>query len=105
MRQKLADQAYQLMIRSYADELLRRGGPKRVHMELIEHDFPSPDEFLKGLRLDDPSLYRKIGRSGHVSGAEAMSLRRRLFSRTCPIDAATAGIAFGLRPLTRRHSA
>ena len=55
---------YDAMIRSYADEILRRTGAKRVHMELIEHDFPSPDEFLKGLRLDDPSLYRKIADLG-----------------------------------------
>jgi hypothetical protein len=56
----LAELAYHAMIRSYADELLRRTGAKSVHVELIEHDFPTPEKSLNGLRLDDKSLYRKI---------------------------------------------
>lgn len=59
-----AERAYQAMVRSYADELLRRTGAKRVRMELFVHGFPSPDEFLKGLRLDDPSLYQKVADLG-----------------------------------------
>ena len=51
---------YRALVRSYADEILRRTGAKSVHMELIEHDFPSPDESLQGLPLNDPSLYRKL---------------------------------------------
>ena len=56
--------AYATMVRSYANELLRRTGAKRVHMELIEHDFPTPQEFLDGHPLNDPSLYRKIADLG-----------------------------------------
>ena len=56
--------AYHALVRSYADELLRRTGAKHVHMELIEHDFPSPQEFLDGHPLNDPSLYRKVADLG-----------------------------------------
>lgn len=59
-----AERTYHTMVRSYADELLRRTGANRVRMELIEHGFPPPDEFLKGLRLNDPSSYRTIADLG-----------------------------------------
>ena len=59
-QRRAAELDYNAMVRSYADELLRRTGAKSVHMELIEHDFPSPEESLSGLRLDDKSLYRKL---------------------------------------------
>jgi hypothetical protein len=59
-QRRATEVAYHALVRSYADELLRRTGAKSVHMELIEHDFPSPEESLSGLRLDDKSLYRKL---------------------------------------------
>jgi hypothetical protein len=62
-----AEQAFRAMVRSYADELLRRTGAKSVRMKLIEHDPPWPDEFLKGVKLDDPSLYREIADLGTFS--------------------------------------
>jgi hypothetical protein len=62
-----AEQAFHAMVRSYADELLRRTGAKSVRMKLIEHDPPWPDEFLKGVKLDDPSLYREIADLGTFS--------------------------------------
>jgi hypothetical protein len=62
-----AEQAYRAMVRSFADELLRRTGAKRVHMELIEHDFPAPEEFLQGVKLNDPSLYRTVDDLGTFS--------------------------------------
>lgn len=53
-----AEAAFQTVVRSYAEELLHRTGAKSVHMLLIEHGFPSPQEFLAGRQLNDPSLYR-----------------------------------------------
>jgi hypothetical protein len=63
-QRRAAEQAFHAMVRSYADELLRRTGAKSVRMELVEHDFPSPEEFQRGLRLDDPSLYRTVADLG-----------------------------------------
>jgi hypothetical protein len=66
-----AERVYRAMVRSYADELLRRTGAARVHMELIEHDMPSPEESLQGMRLDDPSLYRTVDDLGTFAAATA----------------------------------
>jgi hypothetical protein len=49
--------------RSYARHLLRKYQAQRVTLYLIEHMFPSPQEVLDGLKLDDPRFYRtrKLG--------------------------------------------
>lgn len=55
-----AEEQFRQTAHSFADELLRRSGAKSVHLELVEHRFPSPDEFLAGKRLDDPAYYRTL---------------------------------------------
>jgi hypothetical protein len=57
-------EVFQAFAKSYADELLRRTGAKRVSLDLIEHRIASPDEVLAGKRLDDKASYSvkfKIG--------------------------------------------
>src|SRR5262249_22062592 len=55
--------AQETYIESYAHHLLARHGGKRVTLYLVEHRLPSPQEVLKGMRLDDFQLYRsrKLG--------------------------------------------
>ncbi len=55
---------YRAMAQSYADELLRRTGAKRVSLKLIVHAIPTPNDVLHGRRLDDKSSYRAIGDLG-----------------------------------------
>ena len=62
--QRANEAIFHILVRSYADELLHRTGAKAVHMELIEHELPSPDDVLNGKRLNDPKLYRIISDLG-----------------------------------------
>ena len=54
---------YRALGESYARELLRRSGAKRVTLELVEHRIPLPDDVARGERLDDPKLYIKLKNS------------------------------------------
>ncbi len=45
--------------RSYADHLLAKHNARRVTLWLQEHLIPAPDQVAKGMKLNDPSLYRE----------------------------------------------
>ncbi len=44
---------------SYANHLNRVHRGKEVRLFLVRHQLPSPEEVVKGMKLDDPSLYRE----------------------------------------------
>ncbi len=50
-----AEKAY---VGSYADHLLNELHGERVTLDLVEHAIPAPADVLKGMKLDDPRLYR-----------------------------------------------
>lgn len=50
--------AEQTYVRSYADHLLAANDGRRVSLELVEHLIPEPGDVLRGMKLDDPKLYR-----------------------------------------------
>ncbi len=59
--------------RSYARHLLERHQAARVRLTLRRHLFPTPDQVLSGMRLDDPSLYRErpLGEFSRAQGWQA----------------------------------
>jgi hypothetical protein len=56
-------------VKSYALELLRRDGASQVRLELVEHGIPTPDQYLNGKRLDDPSLFQTVDLGTFTEGA------------------------------------
>jgi hypothetical protein len=70
-----AKRFYRALVKSYADELLRRTGAKRVTLELVEHRIPMPEELARGKRLDDSSFYvskDKLGPFDDAQGPEEL---------------------------------
>jgi hypothetical protein len=66
------ERLYRAIGKSYADELLRRSGAKRVTLELVEHVIPRPDDVAAGRqRLDDPALYSVKSTLGPFAEGEA----------------------------------
>jgi hypothetical protein len=55
-----AEAGLHALVKSYADELMRRSGATQVRLELVEHDIPTPDEYLAGKRLDDARLFQSV---------------------------------------------
>lgn len=52
---------FERFARSYAQQLMRTAGAKRIHIELVEHAIAPPERVAsEGLRLNDPSSYRVI---------------------------------------------
>lgn len=49
----------QAYARSYAQHLLKEHAAKSVTLYLVTHALPYPDQVTKGLKLDDPTLYRE----------------------------------------------
>jgi hypothetical protein len=50
--------AFRQFAKSYAQQLMRAAGAKRVHLELVEHAIAPAEEVAKGRRLDDPESYK-----------------------------------------------
>jgi hypothetical protein len=68
-----AEALYRAFAKSYADELLRRNGAKRVTLELVEHVIPRPDDVAAGRqRLDDPALFSVKDKLGPFSEGGAL---------------------------------
>jgi hypothetical protein len=51
---------FEAVARSYAEHLLETTGAKRVSMEWVGHDLPTPDEMQRDRPLNDPSSYRVL---------------------------------------------
>ncbi len=64
--------------RSYARHLLRKHQAASVSLKLRRHVFPDPNQVLKGMKLDDPSLYqeRDLGTFTLATDLESVPPRR-----------------------------
>ena len=53
-------QVFQTIVESYARYLLRSSGAKRVTLEYVQHELPSPADLRNDRPLDDPKTYRVL---------------------------------------------
>ena len=57
---------YDALLHSVARDLLRQSSAARLTIEVQEHIIPSPEEVRRGMKLDDPVLYRTQRLGGFV---------------------------------------
>jgi hypothetical protein len=57
---KQNQQTFDTIAKSYADHLLETTGAKRVTLELVEHELPSPTDMERDRPLTDKSLYKVL---------------------------------------------
>jgi len=51
---------FEAVAQSYADHLLETSGARRVTLELVSHELPSPDDMKNDRPLDDRGSYRVV---------------------------------------------
>jgi hypothetical protein len=64
-----AMKSFEAVARSYAEHLLETTGAKRVSLEFVSHELPSPDDMQHDRPLNDPGLFRVIWNESYEAPA------------------------------------
>ncbi|MCC7086372.1 MAG: hypothetical protein IT427_15325 [Pirellulales bacterium] len=53
-------EVFKVVTRSYAQHLMYVTGADKVKLEFVQHNLPSPQDVLAGIKLSDPKLYQVL---------------------------------------------